>query len=98
MLGKGFEMSVFRLLAKALGALAIVAGSNGIANATVYDFSYTFFDDGQAQAGGSTAGNGSVVSGSFNGTGPITDIAGITNISVRLNGIAMNGPFYALVI
>jgi hypothetical protein len=86
-------MSVFRVLSKALGALAIVAGSVGIANATVYDFSYTFFDDGQAS--GSTAGNGSVVSGSFDGAGPITDITNITNITMSLNGTPMTGAFYA---
>jgi hypothetical protein len=93
-LGKGLEMSVFRLMAKALGALAIIAGSNGIANATVYDFSYKFFDNGQAQPLNSTAGNGSVVSGSFSGTGLITDITNITNITMSLNSIAMTGPFY----
>jgi hypothetical protein len=87
-------MSVFRFLAKALGAAAIVAASNGIANATVYDFSYTFVDNGQAN-GGDTSGDGKTVTGSFDGTGPITDITNITNISMSLNGTAMAGTFYA---
>jgi hypothetical protein len=83
-------MSGFHFLAKAIGAAAIVAASSGIASATVYDFSYTFVDSGAVS--GDTTGNNSVITGSFDGTGPITDVTNISNITAQLN----NGPSFSL--
>jgi hypothetical protein len=83
-------MQNFRFLAKAIGAAVIVAASSGIANATVYDFSYQFVDGAPG-----VQSNAGLVTGSFTGTGPITDVTGISGISMSLNGTAMAGPFYA---
>lgn len=77
-------MPNFRSVVNAMGAAAMVVASCGIARATVFDFSYTFVDNGAA--GGNSANTGAVISGSFNGTGPITDVTNITNISAELNG------------
>jgi hypothetical protein len=71
--------------ALAITALALV-GSSGRAVAATYDFSYVFVDNG------SPAGT---VTGQFTGTGPITDITGISNITMSLDGTPMAGPFYA---
>jgi hypothetical protein len=83
-------MQNFRFLAKAIGAVAIVAASIGYANATVYDFSYQFVDSGAVS--GNTAGNGVVITGSFDGTGPIGDVTNISNITAQLG----SGPSFAL--
>jgi hypothetical protein len=90
-------MSVFRLLAKALGALAIIAGSNGIANATVYDFSYKVGLPDPGNPNVNPLYVGSVISGSFIGTqigaGPDVSIGSV--ISVSFNSNPLSGPLSA---
>ena len=49
-------------------------------NAGVYDFSYSFVDN---QDPGKIV---STITGTFDGTGPISDITNISNISASLNG------------
>jgi hypothetical protein len=67
----------FSSLAKVLGVAAIMAVASNSANATVYNFSYSFED------GGLPAGT---ISGSFTGTGPVTLVTNISNITAELNG------------
>jgi hypothetical protein len=69
-------------LAKAIGVAAVVASTS--ANATLYNFSYTFVESGQA--GGAVINNGAVITGSFDGTGPISLVTNISNIHASLNG------------
>lgn len=59
---------------------AALALSCGAAKATVYDFSYSFVDN---QDPGTIV---RTISGSFEGTGPISHITNITDISASLNG------------
>jgi hypothetical protein len=82
------------MLNAALGLAALLAvGSSGHAFAATYDFSYTFLDGGTP--GGGAGAEAGTVTGQFTGTGPISDITNISNISLSLNGTAMTGPFFA---
>jgi hypothetical protein len=88
-----------RFIAKMAGAAALVAASCGIADATVFDFSYTFVENGQA--GGNPLTTGSTITGSFTGTlsgQTITDITGISaslTLPGSLNGTPLASPLYA---
>jgi len=52
------------------------------ANATSYNFSYTFASDGQ------------LITGSFDGTQNGDLVEGLSNISVAFDGVAFNGPLF----
>lgn len=69
-----------------LSGIGLLASSVA-AHATVYDFSYAFTDTANPSP--------ETINGSFTGTGPITDIIDISNISMSLNGTQLTGPFYA---
>jgi hypothetical protein len=71
-----------------LGGMGLLA-SAAAANATVYDFSYTFVDGSNENAG--------TITGSFTGTGPVSDIINISNASITmsLDSTLLSGPFYA---
>jgi hypothetical protein len=71
---------------KAIGLAGMLVAFGGAANASVYDFSYSFVDNGLP------AGK---ISGSFTGTGPLSDITNIGNISAELNGTPITGPLIA---
>jgi hypothetical protein len=58
---------------KAIGVAAVLAASGTYVNAATYDFSYTW-------------GNGDHISGSFTGTGPLSDVTDISGISASFNG------------
>jgi hypothetical protein len=76
---------LFNLMAA--GVVAAAAGCGGSANAsTVFDFSYQFVESGV---------NVQQVTGSFSGSGPISDITNIANISMKLDGVAVAGTFNA---
>jgi hypothetical protein len=66
----------------AAGAAASIALMAGAAHATTYDFKYTF-------------NTGQVITGSFTGTGPITDVTDISNINVSINDTPLSGALYA---
>jgi hypothetical protein len=80
----------FRFLVKAIGATVIFAASCSIANATVFDFSYTFVESGAA--GGNPSTTNSVISGSFSGNQVGTEVFNLSNISASLNGTPLAGP------
>jgi hypothetical protein len=69
-------------MAGLVGAAALMLAATS-ANASTYDFSYSF------------GPYGGLVTGSFTGTGPITDVTDISNISVSYNGVPLTGPLYA---
>ena len=73
----------FQCLVKAAIAAAVMAASCVSANASVYEFSYTFVDGGNLDAG--------KITGTFTGTGPVTDITNIANVNAALNGTTL-GP------
>jgi hypothetical protein len=78
-------MRISRLISSVALATAVVAGTvafSNHANASTYDFSYTF-------------NTGDVISGSFTGTGPVTDVTGISNISASFDLTPLAGPLYA---
>lgn len=68
-----------------IATAALLAVSNIRANANTYDFSYSF---GQA-------GDYGEITGSFTGSGPITDITDISNIHVSYNNTPLTGPLNA---
>lgn len=61
-----------------LAALAFILVTGASAQATTFNFSYTF-------------GNGAVVTGSFDGTANGNLVTGLSNISVAINGNAFSG-------
>jgi hypothetical protein len=64
---------------KLILAAALVLSCSA-AHASLYDFSYSFVDNSNPAIVVDT------ITGSFQGTGPTSDITGITNISFSLNG------------
>ncbi len=74
------------LAAGAASVLALAAAATA-AQAETFAFSYTFAGDGGAASA-------YTITGTFNGTGPVTDITNITNVAASLNGVALNGPLY----
>jgi hypothetical protein len=66
----------------AAGTVASIALVAGAAHAATFDFSYTY-------------GIGDTVTGSFSGTGPVTAVTNITNISVKVDGTPLLGPLSA---
>jgi PEP-CTERM motif len=77
-LGPGvIEMNFFL---KAAAGFVIFATGCASADATIYEFSYTFVDGSNLDAG--------KITGTFTGTGPITDIVNIQNVSAEINNSA----------
>jgi hypothetical protein len=74
---------------KAAGVAVLLAASSSYANASVFDFTYNFVDNNNPNLIVAT------VSGSFNGDGSLGDIENITNIQMKLNGVAIPGTFTA---
>jgi hypothetical protein len=67
---------------KAVGVAALLAMSSGLAQATIYDFKYTF-------------DTGAVITGSFQGIQSGQNVTDLTNITASLNGVALSGPLNA---
>jgi hypothetical protein len=68
------------ILMKKYFLAAALALTCSAANASAYDFSYSFVDN---QDSGKIV---ATITGTFDGTGPISDITNISNISASLNG------------
>jgi hypothetical protein len=66
-----------------IATVALLAASSIHASASTYDFSYSF------------GPYGGEITGSFTGTGPITDVTDISNISVSYDGTPLTGPLNA---
>src|SRR5580692_2853207 len=80
-------MRTQRLISRVAVAAAVIGcalACSAQANASTYEFSYSFGAYGPGE-----------VTGSFTGTGPVTDVTGISNISVSFNGTPLSGPLYA---
>lgn len=77
-------------LVAGVGSVLALAAATTAAQAETFSFSYTFTTamDSNPTAGPYT------ITGTFNGTGPITDVTNITNVAAYLNGVALNGPLY----
>jgi hypothetical protein len=73
-------------IVRAVFVATIAAASSGIAQATVFDFKYTFEESGAA--GGNSNNNNSYITGSFVGTGTVAHVTNISDISASLNGAA----------
>jgi hypothetical protein len=96
----GVHVRKFDRLIKATSVAVVLTASISVANATVYNFTYTFVDngtDGDGHPAGHSDLSGSIISGSFVGTGPISDIENISNITVSFNGTPFvgSGNLYA---
>jgi hypothetical protein len=74
------------VIKKLIQAAALLAVCGGAANASTYDFSYTF----------NTISNNPapLVTGSFDGTLNGNLLTNITDVSVAVNGVAFNGPLF----
>jgi hypothetical protein len=71
-------------VALATAVIGCALASSTYANASTYVFSYSFGSYGPGE-----------VTGSFTGTGPVTDVTNISNISVKFDGTPLLGPLYA---
>jgi hypothetical protein len=71
------------VLKKIIAATALVAAlTGGAAQASTFDFSYTFTD-------------GLAITGTLDGTLNGALVSGISNVNVTFNGIAFSGPLFA---
>ncbi|HEY0340943.1 MAG TPA: hypothetical protein VGC34_09075 [Steroidobacteraceae bacterium] len=75
------------MIKKLIQAVALLAVCSGAAQATTYDFSYTFTDNFSADPV-------PVVTGSFDGTLVGNLFTNISDVSVAVNGVAFNGPLF----
>src|SRR5580698_6033628 len=73
-----------RILQNGLIVAAAVALFAGSASASTYEFSYSFGAYGPG-----------LITGSFTGTGPVSDVTNISNISVEFNGVPLTGTLDA---
>jgi hypothetical protein len=71
------------VIKKLIQAAALLAVCGGAANASTYDFSYTFTNNNVGTP---------VVTGSFDGTLSGNLLTNISDVSVSVNGVAFNGP------
>jgi hypothetical protein len=72
------------VIKKLIQAAALLAACSGAAQASTFDFSYTFTNSSQDTP--------LAVTGSFDGTLNGNLLTNISDISVSLNGVAFNGP------
>jgi hypothetical protein len=74
-------------VSKFVASIAVAAsaiGASSHAQASTYDFSYNFGSYGPGE-----------ITGSFTGTGPITDVTGISDISASFDSTSIGSPLYA---
>ena len=77
------------MIKKLIQAAALLAVCGGAAQASTYDFSYSFTSN-FAPAGTQPP----VVTGSFDGTLSGNLLTNISDVSVAVNGVAFNGPLF----
>ena len=73
------------MIKKLIQAAALLAVCGGAANASTYDFSYTFTNNNVPAP---------VVTGTFDGTLTGNLLTNISDVSVSVNGVAFNGPLF----
>jgi hypothetical protein len=72
------------VIKKLIQAAALLAACSGAAQASTFDFSYTFTN--------SSTDTPPVITGSFDGTQSGNLFTNISDVSVSVNGVAFNGP------
>jgi len=84
------ELPMLTHLMKLAAVAIIVASGSSVATAAVFDYKYTFVDDGSVPPDSGPSST-HVIEGSFSGTLSSGDVTGLSNITAILDGVPLVG-------